>query len=409
MADRGRRFSIHGCFHDDKPQLAAGTAGPREAKIISRVEAFRLGCVGDINLGGELRQRMAVEGTAFPFARVHPALAQHDVLFGNLECCALPENALARAPRPAMTAATSQLTALTDAGFRVVSLANNHVMDAGAEGLEAMLAQLASMGISAVGAGADVNSAVRPLVTMVGGRRIGFLAACDHSPSWARRGRPGIAPLDWRRLRAQVAELAAETDLVIAALHADVEFASVPSPWRIRAVHRLVEAGAHLVIQHHPHVWQGIEYYQHGLIAYSLGNFVFELEGNSYQQYHPQTKESFILTVEVGFGQRGQPDLFWQATPVTIGTDHRPFPVPDAAQPGRIRELERLCALLGDARQLRRYWKEHCLAELQRTLYAVYYTGRRGNHRAALRGLLDAVRRPEERRYLWGALSGGRY
>ncbi len=373
------------------------------------VDALRFGFVGDINLGGELRQCMAAEGTAFPFARVRSVLAQHDVLLGNLECCALPEDALARAPCPAMTAATPQLAALTDAGFGVVTLANNHVMDAGVEGLEAVLAQLASLGISTVGAGTDVSRAVRPLVTTVGGRRIGFLGACDHSPSWVRRGQPGVAPLDWRRLRAQVTELAAETDLVIVSLHADVEFAPVPSPWRIRAVRRLVEAGAHLVIQHHPHVWQGVERYRHGLIAYSLGNFVFKLEGNSYQQRHPETKYSFILTVEVGFGQRGQPDLSWQVTPVTIGADHRPAPVPDADQPGRIRELERLCALLGDARQLRRGWKERCLTELQRTLYAVYYTGRRGNHRAALRGLLAAVRRPEERRYLWGALSGGRY
>lgn len=115
---------------------------------------------------------------------------------------------------------------------------------------------------------------------------------------FAAAGSPGIAPLHPGFLLRQTREAAKQAKLIIVSLHADLEFTPYLSPRRIRLSRQLIEAGAHMVIQHHPHVFQGIETHKNGLIAYSLGNFVFSVNGNPYQENRPGTKESFVLQVK---------------------------------------------------------------------------------------------------------------
>jgi len=364
--------------------------------------------LGDISLGGAVRELMTRHGTAYPFERVRAMFAGADVVVGNLECCLLPGPQLAAAPRPRMTGLADHVTALAEAGVDVVSLANNHAMDAGTPGLRTALESLPRAGITCFGAAADRRAALQPTIVTLRGRRIGFVGACEHSKAWAGRNHPGVAPLNRARVGDAVRRLRAEVDLVVAVLHADFEFTPCPAPARIRLSRWLVDQGADVVVQHHPHVWQGIEHYGGGLIAYSVGNFVFPVHGNPYLDTHPGTTTSGVLSVTVDFTPTGDRAIDWQYMPVEIKRDHRPHPLTGEAASAASREIDRLCALLADPGAIRRHRYQTCRRELRRAIADTYYAVRRGRWRTAVSPVLDLLRRPDERTSISGFLTGGR-
>jgi poly-gamma-glutamate synthesis protein (capsule biosynthesis protein) len=177
------------------------------------------------------------------------------------------------------------LSALADAGIDVVNIANNHIMDYGVDGLLDTFLYLDSAGVHRVGAGRTSAEAHRPVLLKVRGIRVAFLGyygggeargAGVFSPGVARRYPPQMAA-DIRSLRDSV-------DLIVVNLHWGTEKAAFPDPSQQGVARGLIDAGADLVIGHHPHVLQGIERYAGGVIAYSLGNFIFG--GNSRHTYN---------------------------------------------------------------------------------------------------------------------------
>ena len=241
--------------------------------------SVRLAFVGDVCMGGGVPEVIRSHGPDYPFREVSSMLQGADLAVGNLECW------ISDAGTPdKMAVAPAFVAGLASSGLKAMSLANNHIMDGGARGLLSTNRVLDTLGIGHFGAGTSLSAAAAPLVKEVGGVRIGIIGACDVAKLYAGPESAGIAPLNWRRLSDQVSSLQGDVDLTIVCIHADMEFSNYPSPARIRGSRHLVEAGADLVIQHHPHVCQGVESYQGGLIAYSLGNFVFNVQDNPYQR-----------------------------------------------------------------------------------------------------------------------------
>jgi len=162
-----------------------------------------------------------------------------------------------------------------------VSLANNHAADLGAQGLSETPRHLAELGITPIGAPrADGGPLVRVETIEVKGWKIGFIAATEK----LNRGqvkKVGLVPrVVAKELTAAVVPVVVEAranhDLVFVVLHWGRQFADAPDRWQVQAAHAFIDAGADGVIAHHPHIWQRIERYKNGLIAYSLGNFVFQ-------------------------------------------------------------------------------------------------------------------------------------
>jgi poly-gamma-glutamate synthesis protein (capsule biosynthesis protein) len=185
---------------------------------------------------------------------------------------------------------------LREAGFHAMSLANNHMMDCGTDGLNTTLARLGDLGIRAFGAGPDLVHAETPLVLERGGRRFAFLAASGFADTNAAQGRPGTAPLDRTRLGERVR----------AARACRPSSSSRCTPPRVQPLSSLGACdfplvgrpGRNIIVQHHPHVCQGVELYRNGLIAYSLGNFVLQVRGSSYLEAHAGTTDSILWTVD---------------------------------------------------------------------------------------------------------------
>ena len=161
-----------------------------------------------------------------------------------------------------------------------------------------------------------------------------------------------------------------------------------------------------MVIQHHPHVLQGIEFHKGKLIAYSLGNFLFRIQGNRYQESHASVKDSMVLVVDVQFCGTAT-EIVYRIVPVHIGDDHLPRCVTGLAQAHAIEEIHRLSSILTNKKSYRRAWFRRCKAEAIIRTRSACYAFAKGQF---VRGVLEIwtlFARQEDRRWVVGLLSFG--
>lgn len=167
---------------------------------------------------------------------------------------------------------------LKETGINMVSLANNHMMDYGPEGLFETIRALDSAGIMHLGAGSDMEEALLPLFVKIKGRSIAFLARSSvivTSPSYAGPSTPGVAFLETEELVVNINRCKEEADLVIVILHWGLEEYRYPAPVQVCLAGKLIDAGVDVIVGHHPHVLQGMQHLKRGIVYYSLGNFLF--------------------------------------------------------------------------------------------------------------------------------------
>ncbi|HNS50396.1 MAG TPA: CapA family protein [Anaerolineae bacterium] len=234
---------------------------------------------GDIMLG------RGVSAVADPLSVVAPWLSAADIAMGNLECV-IAEAGSARPGPYRLRAPVSAVSTLVGAGLDVVTLANNHVLDFGPGALAEMAARLQAAGIDFAGAGSDAGSAGRPAFREVGGLRFAFLAFNQVPDPADRPSDSGWTRAGWNREAAVAAVAAARTqaDAVIISIHWGYEYDLRIDPSQRADAHALAEAGADLVVGHHPHVVQGTELIGGNFVAYSLGNLVFDQQQEGTRQ-----------------------------------------------------------------------------------------------------------------------------
>ena len=301
---------------------------------------------GDVMLGRTIGEAIGQSGRAWPFERVSDVLRAADVAFVNLES-PLTEGGERAAKDFVFRGPLAGAASLAEAGVDVVSLANNHALDYGLQGLADTRGALAATGVAYAGAGDDETSARAPAIIQRNGLRLAFLAyvntppdsvsGFDVSSTAATAGKPGVAWLAGPEVVAEdVARAAQRADVVIVSMHTGLEYQDAPSELQVAAAHAAIDAGAKLVLGHHPHVLQGIERYKDGLIVYSLGNFVFDFDYVYFAQRGVPAALSVVLRVTL----TKEKVVGCELVPVVIGEeDGRPHPATgDEAE----RVLERL-------------------------------------------------------------------
>ena len=169
---------------------------------------------------------------------------------------------------------------MQEMGIDLVTLANNHALDYGRDAMLDTMKTLDDAGIRHIGAGQDLNQAKTPAVVELNGRTFAFIGATRVIPEadWAAgEAWPGLfsAYDGGAQLAEEVKAAKQQADYVIVYVHWGIEREEMPNEVQKSIAHRLVDAGADLVLGAHPHVLQGLEYYHGTPIAYSLGNFVF--------------------------------------------------------------------------------------------------------------------------------------
>jgi len=252
--------------------------------------------LGDVVPGRSMEAQLARYGPAYPWGGLGQLLRQADLAVANLESVLTTQGQPLSKPYVIRAHPRSGQT-LVEAGLDLVSLANNHALDYGQVGLDETLNTLDALGITSVGAGCETGTnksgdpcdAGRPAILALNGVKVAVLgyagAYWNGSPDMPASDRIAWAEPD--RVQADIRAVRDQADVVIVLLHAGVEYAAKPSSSQVTVAHAAVDAGADLVVGHHPHVTQTVERYspqgtaggngRHGLIVYSLGNAVFDI------------------------------------------------------------------------------------------------------------------------------------
>jgi poly-gamma-glutamate synthesis protein (capsule biosynthesis protein) len=262
---------------------SAAAAPGQHAAAASPAGTIRMMVVGDMHLGWEVGRRIVRHGFD-PFGNVEGYFDQADVVMGNLECVISTSNDAWPNKTIHLRAPIAAASSLAGAGFDIVNVANNHALDFGVSGFKDTLARLGERHISHVGGGADYDAAHAPLIIERNGLRVAILGyvlpffGLTHfnTKMWAARDdRPGLAIGKPDIVAADVAAARRQADVVVVTFHGGVENHVRPSRQVRRFTKAAIDAGAALVVGHHPHVLQGYHAGDRSLIAYSLGNFVF--------------------------------------------------------------------------------------------------------------------------------------
>jgi poly-gamma-glutamate capsule biosynthesis protein CapA/YwtB (metallophosphatase superfamily)/outer membrane protein assembly factor BamB len=245
--------------------------------------------VGDIMLGRGVGSQIRSHSAGYPFDLTRGLTSQADVAFGNLEgpitTRGVPQGGISLRAEPEVA------EALSDAGFDIVSLANNHTDDYGAVGLLDTITYLEGEGIAYVGLSGDGGAQQEAVALEVKSLRLAFLAYNNVPPRWessadAERGPAWLEP---ETAYADVRRAAACSDFVVVSLHWGAEYMPRPDEFQQEVARGMLEAGAGLVIGHHPHVVGAVAWEDEGFVAYSLGNFVFD------QPFSVETLQGLVL------------------------------------------------------------------------------------------------------------------
>lgn len=264
---------------------------------ISAAEPVTLMAVGDVMLGRSVGTRMLKhQDWSWPYLEVASGLNRADILFGNLEspfgneCIPTDEGMKFCADRRGVTG-------LKYAGFDVLSLANNHMYDQGSQALQDSKTWL------------EQNNMVGVLpyeieVIEVKGLTLAFIAVDDT-----------MRPVDFPRLSTSISQAKGQADQVIVSIHWGVEYTDQPSTRQVTLGRQIIDAGADLIIGHHPHWTQAPEIYQEKIIIYSLGNFVFD------QMWSEETRLGWVAEIKLDRDNIGLQGL-WPVKIFDFGQPH---------------------------------------------------------------------------------------
>jgi poly-gamma-glutamate synthesis protein (capsule biosynthesis protein) len=303
--------------------------------------------VGDVTLGDHplcvgfgAYSRFRSRPPIYPFQHALAELQSADVLFGNLECPfsdpALSDGSWASMQ---MRGDPRHVEGVRAAGFRVMNLANNHSMHHGRQPFLETVRLLEAHGIAPCGVSSSDHRVGTLQIVHVKGIAIGFLGYSlrprqhfDYNPLYTEGDSAGIMR--------DVRDAKTRADVVVVSLHWGEEFVDRPSAADVRLARAIIDAGAHLIVGHHPHVVRGIETYRHGIIVYSLGNFVGDMA------WEPRLRETFIFKCRIGRSGVSAPAF----TPVWINDQYQPEVLTGTRATVLERRIQNLSAALAEHR-----------------------------------------------------------
>lgn len=266
-------------------------------KSAEKCEPISLIAVGDIMLSRYVAQKInELNDPDFPFQNISWFLKGGDITFGNLENPITPGRNI-KITEMILRADPIMASALQNAGFNILSLANNHLPDFGTKGVTDTLQYLKDAHIKHIGAGKSREEAYEPQYININGLRLAFLAFTDPHiapDGYSADDGPKTAALNSDNMKISITNAAKEADFVIIYLHLGTEYSQEPDENQIYYSHLAIDAGADLVIGSHPHVVQKVELYKGKYMLHSLGNFIFD------QLWSEETRESIAVRISIG-------------------------------------------------------------------------------------------------------------
>lgn len=275
------------------------------------------------------------------FDLIREALAVPELLMGNCECAYAVEPEISPGVTVPVTAHPRNIPAIAKAGFNVVTLANNHALDAGHRGMFEMARHFEQVGVAHCGTGINIADARKPAILKCDGRTVAVLSYASFFPRGyeALDDWPGLAPMrawnhyrdrlpnvwspgtppivttipheeDEANMRDDIVGARKAADIVVVQLHGgDYHTPFVLSDHEVRSARFAIDQGAHAVAAHHHHILRGMEWYKNAPIFYGLGHFVFDLHSfrgpkelvPDRDPIDPETDDSYDLAPRKGW------------------------------------------------------------------------------------------------------------
>ena len=320
-----------------EPDVAGGPSATTASPAATTAPATAKGPVtfafaGDVHFVDHIEEQLLAD-PEHVLDPVKPILSGADLAMVNLDTAITDRGEPVAGKNFHFRSPAKSFDALQAAGVDVVSMATNHVLDYGPEGMADTFAAIAEAKLPVIGLGHDAAEAYRPFRTTINGQRIGIVTALD----WLEPGlidawsatdtQAGVAfSIDPTRLLAEVQALRLDVDTLIAFLHWGTEETHCASPEQIDLAQSLIEAGADLVVGSHAHRVFGAGRVGDALVAYGLGNFVYWNEEG-------ESGRSGILQVQVT--GRQVDSYSWVPARITNG-----IPVPQAGDAASVDEAE---------------------------------------------------------------------
>ncbi|MBD7970575.1 CapA family protein [Paenibacillus gallinarum] len=200
----------------------------------------------------------------------------------NLEVPLTDQNTPIQKCGPNLKTPTRTIKGIKKLNPSLITLANNHILDQGINGLNSTTALLESEKIPFIGAGKNISDASKPYIFRKNGISVGFYTCAENEFTIATERNPGANPFDPLESLDHINKLKSECDYVVVLYHGGKEHYRYPSPYLQKVCRKIVEKGADVVICQHSHCVGSFEEYNNSTIIYGQGNFIFNKYDNEY-------------------------------------------------------------------------------------------------------------------------------
>lgn len=264
-----------------KDKIDSITGKDKEEEEENYDNKIKISLVGDILFDGHIRNHIKEHGYDYPWDYVREYFDNDDISIGNLETSVTRGGTPWPNKQFNFRSDPENIEAMKGAGIDLVSLANNHTLDYGYDGLEDTINHLNRGDIKLVGAGGDIEEATKAIIIEKDKTKIGILGYSRVAPDvgwWPNADKAGVASAYDKHIDEvleNIKETKKEVDLLIMVIHWGKELHEVPREDEVIVAKKMIDMGVDVIAGHHPHVLQGIEIYKGKPIFYSLGNFIF--------------------------------------------------------------------------------------------------------------------------------------
>lgn len=231
---------------------------------------------GDILIDEEMQNFMDDFGYNYPIEKLAPVLDGYDIVFSNLETPIGTKGKQVKGKPYCFLVHPNYAEPINKMHLDVVSIANNHIMDYGNIALVSTMTWLDNNSIKYTGAGKNLDEARKPAIIVRKGIEFVFLAYNERPPAsfYAKKNSPGTTSADLNEITEDIKKYKKKTNIVLVSMHWGIENTLYPQTYQTVLARAIIDAGADVIIGHHPHWIQGVEIYKKKPIFYSLGNLI---------------------------------------------------------------------------------------------------------------------------------------
>jgi poly-gamma-glutamate synthesis protein (capsule biosynthesis protein) len=227
-----------------------------------------------------------------------PYIRNADLSITNLESPLIINGQPIKKTGPNLKSNPELINAIKYAGFNLLTLANNHILDYGKAGLLNTINLCKENNIDFVGVGDNYESASQIYFKKIKGVCIAIINICENEWSTASGNNAGAYPLNPIDNFYKIKEAKDKADIIVVIYHGGHENYPLPSIRIKKTFHFFIDAGANVIIGHHPHCYSGFEIYKNSPIFYSLGNFIFDSKSPKKDSWYEGIAVNLSIDIE---------------------------------------------------------------------------------------------------------------